>query len=471
MTKEIAISNEVLKAILSRIDEGIHVVDTEGRTIYYNEVAARHDGLNNSDVIGKPLLEIFPSLNESTSTLLKVLKTQKAIYNQAQSYTNVYGKRIETMNTTLPIYVDQTLIGAMEIAKDYSSMKQLSEQLVDLQKKLLSKRKSLKKTSTVSYTLKDLLTKNPQFEEMKEEAEKLATSHSPMLVYGESGTGKEVFVQGIHHASTRATSPFIAQNCAAIPENLLESILFGTSKGSYTGAVDRPGLFELADGGTLFLDELHTMPIDLQAKLLRVLEDGTFRRVGGTKDLSADVRVIAAMNVHPRKALENKMLRADLFYRLNVFTFELTPLRNRKEDILYLLEVFLETFNRKLGKSVTGISKEVQEIAINYSWPGNVRELKHTIEYMMNVCERNELTLEDLPIMLKELVKKPMNNPERKRTTPISFRSKVEDYEKELILEALSQTEGNIQQAAKWLQIPRQTLQYKLQKFQLLNAE
>lgn len=470
MTKEIAISNEVLKAILSRIDEGIHVVDTKGKTIYYNEVAARHDGMNISDVIGKPLLEVFPSLNETSSTLLKVMKTKKAIYNQAQSYTNVYGKRIETMNTTLPIYVDRDLVGSMEIAKDYSSMKQLSEQLVDLQNKLLSKRKSSKNQSTVTYTLNDLLTKNPQFAQMKAEAEKLASSHSPILVFGESGTGKEVFVQGIHHASTRASSPFIAQNCAAIPENLLESILFGTSKGSYTGAVDRPGLFELADGGTLFLDELHTMPIDLQAKLLRVLEDGTYRRVGGTKDMSADVRVIAAMNVHPRKALDTKMLRADLFYRLNVLTFELTPLRDRKEDILYLLEVFMEAFNRKLGKNVTDITKDVKEIVLSYSWPGNVRELKHTLEYMMNVCEGSKLTKEDLPIMLKEFVKKPVKTVSEEKA-PISFRNKVEDYEKALILDALSQTEGNVQQAAKWLQIPRQTLQYKLQKYQILNAE
>ena len=152
----------------------------------------------------------------------------------------------------------------------------------------------------------------------------MAKSDSPILVYGESGTGKELFVQGVHHESLRTEGPFIAQNCAAIPETLLESILFGTAKGSYTGAVERKGLFELADGGTLFLDELHTMPIELQAKLLSVLEDGMVRRVGSSQNVSVNVRVIAAMNVHPSVALQEQKLRSDLYYRLNVFTFSLT---------------------------------------------------------------------------------------------------------------------------------------------------
>lgn len=470
LINEVATSNEVLKAILSRIDEGIHVVDTNGRTIFYNEVASRHDGLKVEEVIGKPLLEIFPSLNRSTSTLLKVMETKKAIYNQAQSYTNVYGKKIETMNTTLPIFVEQELVGAMEIAKDYTSMKRLSEQLVDLQKKLLSKKKSTKKDSTVSYTLHDLLSKNHTFNRIKIEAEKLATSQSPILVFGESGTGKEVFVQGIHYASTRANSPFIAQNCAAIPETLLESILFGTSKGSYTGAVDRPGLFELADGGTLFLDELHAMPIDLQAKLLRVLEDGMIRRVGSTKDLRVDVRIVAAMNVHPKTALENKQLREDLFYRLNVLTFELIPLRKRKEDILFLLEVFIEKFNGLLSKKVSDVSNEVKDLFLSYSWPGNVRELKHTVEYMMNVSSGDILTSNELPIMLKEHFQRNENHLPISESS-LSFRDRVEEYEKSLIKDALARTEGNIQQAAKFLEVPRQTLQYKLQKYHLSDAE
>lgn len=468
MIHERAISKEVLKAILSRIDEAIHVVDLEGTTIYYNEVAARHDGLTVDEVVGKPVLRVFPSLNEDSSTLLKVLQTKKAIYNVAQSYTNVHGKKIETMNTTLPIFVSGQLVGAMEIAKDYSSMKRLSEQLVDLQGKLLSKKKSSKPNSSVSYSMNDVLTKNPELMNLKKEAIKLASSPSPILVFGESGTGKELFVQGIHTASNRSQAPFIAQNCAAIPETLLESILFGTTKGSYTGAVDRPGLFELAHGGTLFLDELHAMPIDLQAKLLRVLEDGMIRRVGGTKDFLVDVRVITAMNVHPKLALQNKMLREDLFYRLNVLTFELIPLRRRNEDILYLTDVFIQEFNAKLNKHVKGSGEEVKSLFLSYSWPGNVRELKHAVEYMMNVCEGDQLTYDNLPLLLKEVA--PVKS-EKNPSGQSSLRARVERYEESLIAEALLETGGNIKKTAKLLGIPRQTLQYKLQKYHLTNAE
>ncbi len=263
MVQQNALTQEVLTAILKSIDEGIHVVNTAGITIFYNEVAARHDGMDVKEVLGKHLFEAFPSLTEASSTLLKVIKTERPIYNQTQVYVNLHGTRIDTINTTLPIFVDNEIIGAVEIAKDYSRMKLLAERLLDLQKGL-NKSNKKKALTQVRYTFNDLMTVNPNFIRMKEEARKLAKSDSSILVYGESGTGKELFVQGIHHESLRSAASFIAQNCAAIPESLLESILFGTAKGSYTGAVERKGLFELADGGTLFLDELHAMPIELR---------------------------------------------------------------------------------------------------------------------------------------------------------------------------------------------------------------
>lgn len=456
-----ALTQEVLTAILKGIDEGIHVVNTDGKTIFYNEVAAKHDGMDVKEVQGKHLIDAFPSLTEESSTLLKVIKTGKPIYNQTQVYMNLHGTRIDTINTTLPIFLDDEIIGAVEIAKDYSRMKLLAERLIDLQKGL--KKSSKKKTvMQVNYTLNDLLTVNPDFLRMKDEAKKLAKSDSPILVYGESGTGKEIFVQGVHHDSNRSNEAFVAQNCAAIPETLLESILFGTAKGSYTGAVDRKGLFELADGGTLFLDELHTMPVELQAKLLRVLEDGMVRRVGSSQSISVDVRVIAAMNVYPSKALEDQTLRSDLYYRLNVFTFSLMPLRDRKEDILFLTDHFMKEFNQKLGKNISGYEKKLEPFFRNYQWPGNVRELKHTIEYMMNVCEEEELKYEDLPSMLTHLAGTyTSHNGERES---LSLRRNMEEFEKSLIKNALELSEGNINQAAKLLEIPRQTLQYKMKK-------
>ena len=455
------VTQQILSAILKCIDEAIHVVNTEGITIFYNEVAAKHDGLDINEVLGFPLLKVFPSLTEQSSTLLKVIETKKPMYNETQAFVNLHGKKIETVNTTLPIFVQGELIGAVEIAKDYSQIKQLSERLVEVQKNLKHKTgKVLKQMAT--YTFSNMLTKNRLFQETIQKAEKLAISDSPILVFGESGTGKELFVQSIHNASNWSEGPFIAQNCAAIPENLLESILFGTSKGGYTGAVDRPGLFELANGGTLFLDELHAMPIDLQAKLLRVLEDGAVRRVGSTNVVSVNVRVISAMNVFPGHAMDNNQLRTDLFYRLNVLTFELLPLRQRQEDILYLSETFIEHYNKILRKQVSAMDKDVSGIFLDHPWPGNVRELKHTIEYMMNVCEGCQLTKQDLPVMLKQEKNHAVNSSQNRAT--YTLREHLKKLEVELILDALANCNGNIQKAAALLDIPRQTLQYKMKK-------
>ncbi len=456
------VTQEILSAILKCIDEAIHVVNTEGITIFYNEVAAKHDGLGISEVVGKPLLNVFPSLNNQSSTLLKVIETKKPIYNETQSFVNLHGRKIDTVNTTLPIFVQGELIGAVEIAKDYSQIKQLSERLVEIQKSLKHRGgKAIKQQA--GYTFSDLITNNKHFMIIKKKAEKLAKSDSPILVYGESGTGKELFVQSIHNASSRAAGPFIAQNCAAIPENLLESILFGTSKGSYTGAVDRPGLFELANGGTLFLDELNSMPFDLQAKLLRVIEDGAVRRIGSSNVISVNVRVISAMNVYPTVAMEANQLRTDLFYRLNVLTFELMPLRQRKEDILYLSDIFISQYNKQLRKHVSGLDEQVKAIFLNHQWPGNVRELKHTIEYMMNVCEGSMLNGQDLPMMMKNIQADPNEEPR----TSFVLRENLKELEIQLINDALDASGGNVQKAAVLLDIPRQTLQYKIKKLNI----
>jgi len=207
---------------------------------------------------------------------------------------------------------------------------------------------------------------------------------------------------------------------------------------------------------------LHTMPIELQAKLLRVLEDGMVRRVGSSQNIAADVRVIAAMNVHPIIALQEQKLRNDLYYRLNVFTFSLLPLRERREDIMFLTNHYIQEYNHKLQKAIRGVRGTLERFFMDYSWPGNVRELKHTIEYMMNVCEREWLEVADLPIMLRNssVTFKASTDPPKH----LSFRKNLEDFEKTLILEALELSKGNVNQAAKLLDIPRQTLQYKMKK-------
>ncbi|MGZ6525442.1 MAG: sigma-54 interaction domain-containing protein, partial [Tumebacillaceae bacterium] len=257
---------------------------------------------------------------------------------------------------------------------------------------------------------------------------------------------------------------------AALPASLLEGLLFGTVKGSFTGAENRPGLFELADGGTLFLDEINSMPLELQAKLLRVLQEGLVRRVGDTKVIEVDVRILAATNQNPLAAIETGNLRSDLYYRLNVVSLPLPPLRERKGDIPLLTRHFVEKFNRAFGKMVQGVAPDVIERLLAYDWPGNVRELEHAIEGAMNLIEGPEIGMEHLPWQIAQMLAAPVAQKASEGNFVAlpqggkSLRETMEWVEQELIRQAMEQTGGNIQQAAKLLQVPRQTLQYRLNR-------
>lgn len=455
-------TKQMLEAILSSIDEAIHAVNYEGITIFYNKVAAKHDGVEIDEVLGRHVLDVFPSLNKQTSTLLKVIDTGKPIYQQSQTYKNSKGQLIDTVNTTLPIKVGDKIVGAVEIAKDFTKVKQLSQKLLELQEKVNGQQSKPVVSTGVKYKWDDIITGSDEMKHVIALAKKAANSNSPVMVFGETGTGKELLVQSIHHSSTRRNGPFIAQNCSSLPESLLESIIFGTKKGSFTGAVDRAGLFELAHGGTLFLDEIHTMPLDFQTKLLRVLEDGVIRRVGGTDSYAVDVRIIVAMNEHPSILLDKKVLRTDLYYRLNVFFLELPPLRDRKEDIALLTDHFIQKYNYHLNKLVIGFEDQVMNTLKAHHWPGNIRELEHTIEYAMNMIEDEDLiTIEDLPSFIKK------ENLNRKIDIR-PLREIVEQTEKKLIEQALHTTKGNVLKASIFLEVPRQTLQYKMKKYRLL---
>lgn len=474
------ITEEMLKAILNTIDEGIHVVDASGVTIFYNEIAAKHDNLSVSEVIGRPLLEVFPSLNQETSTLLKVIETGKPIINQQQSYTNIRGVNLTTVNTTLPLMLNNQLVGAVEIAKDITRVKELSEKLIDLQARFRGKPKEKKAhfNEQAHFHLHDIITQNATMFRLKERAVRAARTSSPVVIIGETGTGKELFVQGIHNASARRNHPFIAQNCAALPASLLEGILFGTVKGSFTGAENRPGLFELADGGTLFLDEINSMPLDLQAKLLRVLQEGVIRRIGASEVVPIDVRVITAMNRDPEEAIQSGELRSDLFYRIQVVRLEIPPLRERKEDIPILVQHFIKKFNFRFSTLVTQVDPAVMQRLQNYTWPGNVRELENMIESAMNWVDGDTLLLEHFHLLDTETAEQDdVLGDAREYNTKVTatndvvlgsrsleLRPALEELERRLIEEVMQMTSGNIQQAAKLLGIPRQTLQYKLKK-------
>ncbi|RKD34635.1 sigma-54 interaction domain-containing protein [Thermohalobacter berrensis] len=468
MKKEI-LDNLILQKILQYIDEGIHVIDKNGKTIIYNDNMAQLEGLEKAQVINKKLLDIFPSLDEETSTLFTVMKTGRPILNRNQTYLNYKGEKITTVNTTIPIFYSGERIGALEIAKDVTKIKKLSEQLVDLQLELTEKGDNNKNRQTIpKYTFDNIIGNSREIKNAINLARQATKTSSTVLIYGETGTGKELFAQSIHYCGIRKNKPFIAQNCAALPESLLESILFGTIKGSFTGATDKPGLFEQANGGTLLLDEINSMGLTLQTKLLRVLQEGYIRRIGGLKDIPIDVRVIATTNEDPLQAVKKGNLRRDLYYRLNVISIKVPSLRERKEDIGLLCDYFISKYNKRLGKNVWMLSQDVQDNFKRYSWPGNVRELENMIEGAINLIQDDEHVLkkEHFPTFING-----ENENQIDVSKEINFNNSLPDVisniEKKLILKALKDTNYNITKAAKLLKIKRQTLQHKIKKYNL----
>ncbi|AYO31165.1 PAS domain S-box protein [Biomaibacter acetigenes] len=459
----------LFESMLTHLKQGILVVDTNANVIFYNEPVTHMAGIDAEGAVGKNILDIFPGLTPDTSTFYYVLRTGKPLIDYVQTYFNFRGEQVTTLTSTMPLIKNGKIIGAFELYRDFSTVGELSEKIVSLQKELYKKASSQKVyiENRAQYTFEDIIGKSAVIKELKDKAKKIAESSSPVLVYGETGTGKELLVQAIHNASfTRKNKPFIAQNCAALPKTLLEGILFGTTAGSFTGAKDRPGLFELADGGTLFLDEINSMDIELQAKLLRVLQDKVIRRLGGAKTIVVDVRVIASTNEHPLKAVEKKLLREDLYYRLNVISLEIPPLRERKEDIPVLTEHFIKLYNRQLCKNVRGISQEVMDMFMNYSWPGNVRELKSTIESIINFMDGDMITVKEVTMkncfVTSEGIE--FQHPDKNSYVP-PLEEAICNFEKNLIQKAISKANGNYAEAARLLKIPRQTLHNKIKKY------
>ncbi|TWH78474.1 sigma-54 interaction domain-containing protein [Sedimentibacter saalensis] len=453
----------ILKLISENLYCGIFIVDNEGRVIFYNQSINDLAGLNVENAVGKHMLEIFPKLTEETSTILRTLKTGEGLKNYVQNYYNYQDKRVTILSSTVPIYEDGHLVGVVEIFSD-----------VDKYNNMNQTKSSKGFMENTVYTLNDIIGNSKEKKELKEKIKKTANSNSPVLVYGETGTGKELVVQCLHSESTRRNKPFIAQNCAAIPSTLFESILFGTALGSFTGAKDSKGLIESAEGGTLFLDEINSMDITLQAKLLRFLQEGHIRRLGENKSHEVDVRVIAALNEDPYEAIEAGTLRKDLFYRLSVINFSLPPLRENKKDIIEISNYFLEFFNSKLNKNIKGFSDEVLEFFKSYDWPGNVRELKHSIEYAVNITESNTISKSDLPDYFK--LKNKKTNADVKMTDDLltddsssllTLSEQVGQFERKVIINALKQYDCNISKTSKKLGLPRQTLYYKMDKLNI----
>lgn len=455
---------EILDILIKYIEEGIHVIDSSGKTIIYNKAMEGLEGLEGVEVIDKKLFDVFPSLNETTSTLYRVMNTGEPIMDKYQNYVNKLGYNITAVNTTVPIKQNETVVGAVEISRNFTKIIELYDRIHSLREK-----NNINKEGIFSFD--NITGYSSIFLKAVENAKKASKSSSTVFIYGETGTGKEVFSKCIHNESIRCNNPFVAVNCAALPEGLLEGILFGTVRGGFTGAVDRPGLFEQSDGGTLLLDEINSMSVTLQAKLLRVLQEGHVRRVGDIKDIPVNVRIIATTNEDPQIAIKKGILRKDLFYRLNVVNITIPPLKERKEDIPLFIKEFVVKYNESLSKDVWEISNEIYEGFMSYDWPGNVRELKNYIEGAMNMVNGHILKKEHFTPQVQELIFSNNNKASTFVSYEYNFDMGIDEYmdtvEKNVILKALSQSKQNISEAARILKIKRQTLQHKMKKYKI----
>ncbi|MGA2645022.1 MAG: sigma-54 dependent transcriptional regulator [Candidatus Sulfotelmatobacter sp.] len=379
---------------------------------------------------------------------------------------------IKRQNAALPVVV-MTAFGSVETAveamkagaSDYvlkpfslGEMRMVIRKELDVHK-LREENRSLREALGKRYAHPNVVARSPKMQEVLATVDRVAPTNSTVLLGGESGVGKDLIARAVHEKSRRASGPFIKINSSAIPENLLESELFGYEKGAFTGAgTSKPGKFELADKGTLFLDEIGDVPLAIQVKLLRVLQEREFERLGGTRTVKVDVRLIAATNRDLREALEQGTFREDLYYRLNVVPMDIAPLRQRKEDIPELVNLFISRFAGDSGKPVEGITPEAMQILVNYHWPGNVRELQNIIERACALAKGTVLKVEDIHLDLR---------PARAVNGAGNFLPEgmtLEQWEDEMIRESLRRANGNKSQAARLLGLSRNALRYRLSK-------
>ncbi len=419
---------EILETILS--GEGYDVTTASSGEAAMKFVADRHFDLVLTDLkmTGMSGLDLLKSLTDYDKSIIVILLTAHGTIDSA---------------------VDALRLGAFEyLQKPY-----------DREKLLDTIARALKKLTTLDA---EIISASPEMDRVKKLIVKVAKSNSTVLIRGESGTGKELIARSIHTNSPRSSDIFQAVNCAAINENLLESELFGHEKGSFTGAVsDKKGLFEIADRGTLFLDEIGELDISLQAKLLRALQEKQIRRVGGTRELNVDVRVVAATNRDLLHMVEEKRFREDLYYRLNVLSIEVPALRERRSDIPVLIEYFVKKHTRGTGRKIT-IDADARKLLEDYAYPGNVRQLESALERAILLCENDKVTVDDLPPEMTTTAEAAVIEGNFKLPPEgVNF----EDVEKALIMQAMARTDDNITKAAKLLGLTFRTLQYRLEKF------
>lgn len=464
-----------LEEIINTITDGVIISDYKGKLVLYNKSQEKLEDLKSKDVVGKYLWEAYnysPEMSEHRT----VFKSGKPIINayRAHAYKNGIPKYVSYC--TYPIRKDGETIAVYTISRNETSLKNLLHEIIELKRKLFTadpnEKEFLKSNGTI-YTFKDIKSQDPTIIKLIKESQTISLATNNVLIIGETGTGKELFAQSLHNFSRNQREPFIAINCAAIPENLLESTLFGTVKGSYTGAVDQMGFFEASGEGTLFLDETHSLSFTLQSKLLRVIEEKLVRRVGGLNAIPIKCRLICAANNDPVELIEQNRLRKDFFYRIAGAILQIPPLRQRKNDIIFLADFFVDKYNKLNGKQIKRLSSDLKTVFLTHDWPGNIRELEHIIESMIIKADEkeSELKIDDLPeyfiktISIDDSIKR--YKTDRKRTLPVTLRT----IEEHLIRESLESNDWNFTKTAKDLGIIRQSLNYRMKKLHIEKPE
>jgi len=428
-----------------------------------------------SEYINKKYYEVYPNLELEKSTIMRAIRTGEVVVGKNQTVVDFKGVELCTDNITIPIIRRGRTMGAIELARDVTTVDFKTNEDLEKNKEfdeLIERMKAIHG----QITFDSILTRNVRMKHVINYAKALAALPNHTLIYGETGTGKELFAQAMIKESGIPLSRVVTENCAAIPANLFESTLFGTIKGAYTGAENKKGLLEEADGGILFLDELNAMPYEVQGKLLRVMQEGTFRKLGSNTEKKVNVKIIATMNIDPEEAIEKRILRRDLFYRFSSSVVHIPSLADRPEDLEFFLDHFLKEYNKTYGKNIKGYDRKLTDLLRDYSWDGNVRELKHLVEAMVATSNENILTVSDMPDYVYQRIVKGQDSfeeehlsavyqaPDLSGGNPVNMMKYLEDQERELITQALRQTGGNKARASRLLEIPRPTLIYRMEK-------
>lgn len=463
----------LLSRALDLISEGIQVYDKNAYAVYFNSSSRRISDIpKDISIENRHLLDLY-DLDDEISTIMTSLRTQSPVINRVDHYKTTDGAEIATSNTAYPITQGKKLRGAVVFEQTEDIIHKRIRQLEGTLAALQNFGANTETSRFAGYTFQHIIGHGKKLQEAVALAKKIAGQDCHVLLVGETGTGKEVFAQSIHRESQRQRKRFIALNCAAIPEPLIESLLFGTEKGSFTGSENKIGYFQQADGGTLFLDELNSMSLAMQSKILRVIQESTYRRVGGQKDLHTDIRIISSFNEDPFQAIAENRFRRDLFYRLSTVMIDLPPLRQHIEDLEELIHYHLHSNSMQFVENVAHVEPEVMALLKKYQWPGNVRELFHVLDYAQNVTDSDTIAMEHLP---KYLLKDHPASPapelpyEDKHidfdNTPLQVI--MDEYECQVITRALQHYGGNVTQAANALDIRRQSLQYRIKKYGLI---